>query len=61
MAKYIVQNKDNNFFFEQDFAGWSWQEDKKQAYKFSSKNDATCAVDLLVAMGYNVFIEEVKK
>ena len=58
MKRYILIDNNTQKFFEQDFAGWSFQEKKKDAYKFKSLNDAQCAVDLLQSMGYSLKIEE---
>lgn len=38
--KYIIRNTDTGCYYEQDFAGWSWQADIKMAYKFNTEQVA---------------------
>lgn len=38
--KYIIQHPISLKYFEHDFAGWSWYEDIKGAYKFKTIKDA---------------------
>lgn len=38
--KYVIRNTNSGFYFEQDFAGWSWQEKIAKAAKFKEKAKA---------------------
>lgn len=45
--RYVIQNTTNKKYFEQDFAGWSWQEEYRLAFKFPTKALAEEAIYFL--------------
>jgi hypothetical protein len=46
LIMYIIKNSDGKYF-EQDFAGWSWQVEYRHAYKFKSLHEAEYAMTWL--------------
>ena len=56
--KYVIRNKNSSFYFEQDFAGWSWQESVEQAKKFRNKDDAEFYAGWLNASDFPCKVEE---
>lgn len=50
---FIIQ-QDNKGYFEQDSFGWSWQQDKRMAYKFYTKESAQKIIELLDVSGCEI-------
>ena len=59
--KWLIKNCDTGYFFEADFAGWSWHKSKVFAYKFSDKDRAEEFVQWLIESGEKCEIEEYTK
>ncbi len=59
MTYYIIKHGD--LFFEQDFAGWSWQDARHLAYVYFNYDEAKkVAENLALLCNANITVEEYK-
>lgn len=58
--RYVIQNTTNKRYYEQDFAGYSWQEEYRLAFKFPTEVLAEEALFFLREESEGCVIVEVK-
>jgi hypothetical protein len=56
--RYAIKNDNSGYYFEQDFAGWSWQDNIDKACKFKDREKAEEYKAWLIVSGFPCSIVE---